>query len=97
MNRFDYIRPESVADAVAAEVRGCYATTDAFRLYDDTTEALHMFGDAGWTQVIVSNHCPELASLVLNRPWSQFQFPSAPPESRFDQKTKGTYPRRHRQ
>ena len=52
------------ADAVAAEVRSCYATVEAFRLYDDTTEALRMFRDAGWRQAIVSNHCPELESLV---------------------------------
>jgi putative hydrolase of the HAD superfamily len=52
------------ADAVAAEVRSCYATPEAFRLYDDTTEALRMFRDAGWRQAIVSNHCPELESLV---------------------------------
>jgi FMN phosphatase YigB (HAD superfamily) len=35
-----------------------------FRLYDDTTEALRIFRDAGWRQAIVSNHCPELESLV---------------------------------
>lgn len=52
------------AEAVAAEVRSCYATPEAFRLYDDATEALGMFRDAGWRQAIVSNHCPELASLV---------------------------------
>jgi phosphoglycolate phosphatase-like HAD superfamily hydrolase len=52
------------ADAVAAEVRSCYAMPEAFRLYDDTTEALRMFRDAGWRQAIVSNHCPELESLV---------------------------------
>ena len=52
------------ADAVAAEVRRCYAAPEAFRLYDDTLEALGMFRDAGWRQAIVSNHCPELASLV---------------------------------
>jgi putative hydrolase of the HAD superfamily len=52
------------AEAVAAEVRSCYATAEAFQLYDDTTEALRMFRDAGWRQAIVSNHCPELESLV---------------------------------
>lgn len=52
------------ADAVAAEVRSCFATPEAFRLYDDTTDALRMFRDAGWRQAIVSNHCPELESLV---------------------------------
>jgi phosphoglycolate phosphatase-like HAD superfamily hydrolase len=52
------------ADAVASEVRSCYPTAEAFRLYDDTTEALGMFCDAGWRQAIVSNHCPELESLV---------------------------------
>ena len=52
------------ADAVAAEVRWCYPSVDAFVLYDDTVEALGMFRDAGWRQAIVSNHCPELASLV---------------------------------
>lgn len=52
------------AGAVAAEVRSCYPTAEAFRLYDDTTDALRMFRAAGWRQVIVSNHCPELASLV---------------------------------
>jgi putative hydrolase of the HAD superfamily len=52
------------ADAVAAEVRSCYARPEAFRLYDDTTEALGMFRDAGWRQAIVSNHCPELEELV---------------------------------
>jgi len=52
------------ADAVAAEVRSSYAAPESFRLYDDTIEALCMFRDAGWTQAIVSNHCPELESLV---------------------------------
>lgn len=52
------------ADAVAAEVRSCYATADAFRLYPDAAAALGMFRDAGWRQAIVSNHCPELELLV---------------------------------
>jgi putative hydrolase of the HAD superfamily len=52
------------AAAVAAEVRSCYATPPAFRLYNDTTDALCLFRDAGWQQAIVSNHCPELESLV---------------------------------
>jgi putative hydrolase of the HAD superfamily len=52
------------AEAVAAEVRWCYPQPEAFVLYDDTVEALGMFRDAGWRQAIVSNHCPELASLV---------------------------------
>jgi putative hydrolase of the HAD superfamily len=52
------------ADAVAAEVRSCYPTAEAFQLYDDAAEALRMFRDAGWRQAIVSNHCPEPASLV---------------------------------
>ncbi|MET0902851.1 MAG: HAD-IA family hydrolase [Acidimicrobiales bacterium] len=55
---------EADAQEVAAEVRGCYAAPEAFRLYDDTTEALSMFRDAGWRQAIVSNHCPELEALV---------------------------------
>lgn len=52
------------ADVVAADVRRSYASPEAFRLYDDATEALSMFRDAGWQQVIVSNHCPELESIV---------------------------------
>lgn len=52
------------AEEVATEVRWCYAVPEAFRLYDDTTEALSMFRDAGWRQAIVSNHCPELEALV---------------------------------
>ena len=52
------------AAAVAAEVRPCYPAPEAFRLYDDTTEALEMFRGAGWRQAIVSNHCPELEALV---------------------------------
>lgn len=56
--------PPADAEAVAAEVRACYATPDAFRLYGDAIDALRLFGDAGWRQAIVSNHCPELAALV---------------------------------
>ena len=52
------------ADAVAAEVRRCYPAPEAFRLYDDATEALRLFRDAGWRQALVSNHCPELETLV---------------------------------
>lgn len=52
------------ADAVAAEVRWSYPAPEAFRLYGDTIEALRLFRDAGWRQGIVSNHCPELATLV---------------------------------
>ena len=52
------------AEAVAAEVRSCYSQPEAFRLYDDTVDALSMFRAAGWRQAIVSNHCPELVSLV---------------------------------
>lgn len=52
------------ADAVAADVRSCYPATEAFQLYNDTIEALRMFRDGGWRQAIVSNHCPELPSLV---------------------------------
>ncbi len=55
---------EADAEQVAAEVRWCYAVPEAFRLYDDTTEALSMLRDAGWRQAIVSNHCPELEALV---------------------------------
>ena len=55
---------EVEAEEVAAEVRWCYTVPDAFRLYDDTTEALSMFREAGWRQAIVSNHCPELEELV---------------------------------
>ncbi len=53
------------AGEVAGEVRSRYTTPAAFRLYDDTVEALGMFRNAGWTQAIVSNHCPELESLVV--------------------------------
>ena len=52
------------AATVATDVRSQYPMPEAFRRYDDTTEALRMFADAGWSQAIVSNHCPELESLV---------------------------------
>ena len=52
------------AEGVAADMRTCYPAPEAFELYDDAVEALEMFRDRGWRQAIVSNHCPELPSLV---------------------------------
>jgi putative hydrolase of the HAD superfamily len=52
------------AHHVAAQVRYCYATPDAFTVYADTIDALELFRAAGWKQAIVSNHVPELDALV---------------------------------
>jgi putative hydrolase of the HAD superfamily len=38
--------------------------TVGWRLFDDALPALSRLGEAGWTNVIVSNHVPELAELV---------------------------------
>ena len=52
------------SERVAAQVRSCYASSDAFSVYEDTVDALELLRDAGWRQAIVSNHVPELADLV---------------------------------
>lgn len=52
------------AERVAAQVRYCYASPQAFSVYEDTLEALQLLREAGWRQAIVSNHVPELEELV---------------------------------
>jgi putative hydrolase of the HAD superfamily len=37
---------------------------DGFFIYEDTRPALERLRSAGWRQLVVSNHCPELPTLI---------------------------------
>ena len=53
-----------VAHRVAAEVRTAYTAPDAWSLYPAALDVLDTLHDAGWRHVLVSNHVPELPTLV---------------------------------
>jgi len=55
---------EDQASAWAPLVRAAYLDPAAWKVYDDTREALGVLSAAGWAHVIVSNHVPELSGLV---------------------------------
>lgn len=40
------------------------AKPDEFKLYDDTVEILNYFKSEGWTNIILSNHIPDLPEIV---------------------------------
>jgi len=54
----------AIATQVARRVRGLYADPMSWLVYDDTVAALDAFAQAGWTQLLLSNHVPELRALV---------------------------------
>jgi len=57
------VDPEVVPSA-AASVRRHYCDADRFELFPESLCALTRLKDAGWSLVILSNHVPELPSLV---------------------------------
>ena len=57
---------------LATHVRDVYLSHESWRLYDDALETMRALHDAGWTQVLLSNHVPELPQLVSGlglAPW----------------------------
>ncbi len=52
------------AHAMARLVRPTYLDLAHWRLYEDAAPTLRALTGAGWTHVILSNHVPELATLV---------------------------------
>jgi putative hydrolase of the HAD superfamily len=56
--------PWHQARALAGKVRSIYADVAQWRLYDDTADVLRELLAEDWTHVILSNHVPELPSLV---------------------------------
>jgi putative hydrolase of the HAD superfamily len=52
------------AQCLAKEVRHAYANPTHWRLFDDTLPVLDELQSQGWTHFILSNHVPELRSLI---------------------------------
>lgn len=52
------------AATLALGVRPNFLRPSAWRLFDDTLSALERAVDAGWRNIVVSNHVPELIDLV---------------------------------
>jgi len=52
------------AKALAGNVRPTYADVAEWRLFEDTKDVLKGLLDEGWKHAILSNHVPELRSLV---------------------------------
>jgi HAD superfamily hydrolase (TIGR01549 family) len=52
------------AERLAREVRQQYLRTDAWRLFDDSAEALRELHDAGYRHLLLSNHVPELPAIL---------------------------------
>jgi putative hydrolase of the HAD superfamily len=54
----------SVARSLARQVRSRYLQPDAWRVYEDVQPTLAALTAAGWEHIILSNHVPELSSIV---------------------------------
>ena len=55
---------EENAVQYAQDVRGQLTKVDGFILYEDTIEMLNYFKEKGYTNIILSNHVPELPRIV---------------------------------
>lgn len=55
---------KETAVAAAARVRHCYPDPSRWTVFADSLPAMTRLAEAGWRQVIVSNHVPELPDLV---------------------------------
>ncbi|MHC4442987.1 MAG: HAD family hydrolase [Planctomycetota bacterium] len=55
---------EDEAQLLAGRVRYHYINPAYWRLFDDTIEALSGLSNLGWTHAILSNHVPELCSII---------------------------------
>jgi len=56
--------PEPSAASAADAVRGLYVDPSSWTVYPQANQALQMLAEAGWRNIIVSNHVPELPDLV---------------------------------
>jgi len=56
--------PPDQARALAAKVRPVYTDVAEWRLYEDTKDVLRELLEEGWNHAILSNHVPELRSLI---------------------------------
>jgi putative hydrolase of the HAD superfamily len=56
--------PPERARALAGKVRPVYTDLAEWRLFDDTIEVLSELREEGWRHAILSNHVPELRSLI---------------------------------
>jgi putative hydrolase of the HAD superfamily len=52
------------AGAIARRVRETYPDPACFRLYEDSLPALERLAGLGWTQVLLTNHVPELPHIL---------------------------------
>lgn len=55
-----------LAAELASDVRQSFLRPAAWRLFDDTLDALQRATGFGWRNIIVSNHVPELMDLVVH-------------------------------
>lgn len=60
------------AERVARRVPGIYADPSTWALYPDTIAVLDSLRRSGWTQVVLSNHVPELSSILAGLGLSPF-------------------------
>ncbi len=56
--------PADQARDLSCKVRSVYTNIDEWRLFDDTVEILEELRGKGWRHAILSNHVPELPSLI---------------------------------
>jgi putative hydrolase of the HAD superfamily len=56
--------PRARADALLSEFRSTYLDSARWSVYPDSAAALKVTAAAGWRNVIVSNHAPELPGLM---------------------------------
>jgi putative hydrolase of the HAD superfamily len=57
------LSPED-ANSLAGKVRSVYTDVGEWRLYEDTSDVLSELRREGWRHAILSNHVPELPSLI---------------------------------
>lgn len=55
---------EAEARSLAGEVRSTYLRRERWTLFEDTTPTLRALAERGWRHVILSNHVPELETIV---------------------------------
>lgn len=58
--------PAATAARLAARLRETYLERARWALFDDTLDALRLTRAAGWRNVLLSNHVPELPDLVAD-------------------------------
>lgn len=58
--------------AIVRRVRDIYTDPSTWVVYDDVHQTLEALAAAGWTQILLSNHVPELPSIVRALGLSQY-------------------------